>query len=42
MMIFEQLRHLILADLQGSKPIKEGTMTLELVTMQLFELMLRK
>jgi hypothetical protein len=41
-MIFEQLRHLILADLQGSKPIKEEIMTLELVTMQLFELMLRK
>jgi hypothetical protein len=41
-MIFEQLRHLTLADLQDSKPIKEEIMTLELVTMQLFELTLRK
>ena len=41
-MIFEQLRHLILEDLQASKPIKEEIMTLELVTMQLFELMLKK
>ena len=41
-MIFEQLHHLTLEDMQGLKPIKEETMTLELEKMRPFELMLRK
>jgi hypothetical protein len=41
-MIFEQLHHLTLEDMRGSKPTREETMTSELVKMQPFELMLRK